>query len=257
MIKVTRRTKLPAEGTVFAVPLSDGSYGLAQLACLWTGGNAASPTYLLFNCRFPDLANAEANWGDCDLSAPSFASTSDGDEIAKRNWVELGIQHLRYKGVELLRRELTEWGWWRGTERGYLAAFLGAHLQIAPAYKLFLRDLDSMRLASTADAGSTTARSDAEKRTDDETLVRAMEDRGDDPNATREVTHYLLLKPERTEVPAELSAFGPVEVVDGVISVRQLLRRSEIAQGASRLREAAIELGLEYDGWEAPVVRSS
>lgn len=257
MFRITKRLKLPVEGDLFAVPLRDGSFGFVQLVQVWRDGTLGSPTYLAFGARAGNISQAEAQANELDLSKPNFGCTSDGEEVEKRLWPQLGCRPVVFPGIEHFKSQIGTWGWWKGSELGYLEMFLSAFFGIIPPYKTYERDLARLSLEPAGLPSRTVNNEDEGHRqgtTSDEAMVRHMTERGDDGNSLRPVVHYLLLGEEQ-QLPETLSNVGVVENADGIVCITQQLRRAEILENVSLVRSLASAAGLEYDGWEAQIAR--
>ena len=244
MIKATKKLRERQPGEVYAVPLSSAAACLVQLVFLSEEGGYLSPTYVGFSGVFapddvPDL-------GTGDLSEPSCAFTSAGDELKDASWKLLGVRPIAYGGLGIMQPEFQGWGWWRGVELGYPSLFLSALHGVGPSYKLFEADRRKLTLGQPAQHSPHDRHATIESVGHARALVEAS------PDAVRDVVHYILYDGEH--VPADLAVLGEASLDDGLLELKQRLAARELPDAELTVRAAAERCGAEYDGWEYPLV---
>jgi len=115
-----KRGREPMAGQVFAVPLSDGSYGLAQVAHV---KQASKDSYFVTCAWFPQRADdpeqlfQDIQEGRRDLRSPFLACTIPSDPITSGEWRLLGSLRPEYENVDIAARIKTTWEWFDGGQR--------------------------------------------------------------------------------------------------------------------------------------------
>jgi hypothetical protein len=145
MLLLKRDIVLPSRGDLFAIPLCDGTVAVAQLANLWSDGKAASPTYAVYDHRFDSADGAKAALATMNLRVPKFIVTTNGAEIRGRIWTVIGHGSVEYQDTNV-EAQMSEWGWFRGREIGYLPMFLEVYWGLRPPYATYATDLKQLPL---------------------------------------------------------------------------------------------------------------
>jgi hypothetical protein len=108
----------PLEGQVFAVPLSDGSFALAQVAFVkWFPPNTSFVTSAFFETRASTPELLREILRGSDLSKPISVFTLSDSPIEAGEWILLEERPVTYDNVDVQSRIKGDWGWFDRKQR--------------------------------------------------------------------------------------------------------------------------------------------